>query len=248
MSIPELEFRRRFQPDYTGMRLEELSFCTMRNHTGTEETYKLDLIRSEFPAEQPQPIVFFIHGGGFVKPNDKRQAYISMFAKELTKAGCAVISPDYPQFENEEHRAAAGGVTAAYAKAAEAVHHAYQFVREHATQWNLDPTRIAIMGGSAGGIASFYAISNYSDAYCAFINCWGAPEIIPDVRDFPATLSIHGTEDVLVPYFLEEEAQEALAQQNIPHKLVTLPGCGHTPLNKFADFMPVILEWLNTYM
>ena len=230
------------------MRLEELSFCTMENFSGVTEEYRLDLIRSEVPASTHQPVVFFIHGGGFVKPNDKRQAYISMFAKELTKAGYAVISPDYPQFENEEHRDAAGGVTAAYAKAAEAVHYAYQFVQEHATQWNLDPTRIAIMGGSAGGIASFYAISNYSDAYCAFINCWGAPEIIPDVSHFPATLSVHGTEDPLVPYLLEEAVQAAFEEYTIFHKLITLPGCGHTPLNKFAEFMPDIIEWLNTYL
>lgn len=64
----------------------------------------------------------------------------------------------------------------------------------------------------------------------------------------PATLSIHGIEDVLVPYPLEEAVQAAFAQQNVPHKLITLPGCGHTPLNKFADFMPAILEWLNRHM
>lgn len=248
MSAPESEFRRRFQPDYTGMRLDELSFCTMKNHSGTEETYKLDLIRSEIPAVQPQPIVFFIHGGGFLKPNDKRQAYISLFAKELTKAGYAVVSPDYPQFENEEALAAAGGEQAGYAKAAEAIHNAYRFWQENGESWKLDTSSIAIMGGSAGGWAAFYAISEFDDSYRAFVNCWGAPQILPDVHVFPATLSIHGTEDVLVPYPLEEAVQAAFAQQNVPHKLITLPGCGHTPLNKFADFMPAILEWLNRHM
>lgn len=248
MSIPESAFHRKFQPDYTGMCLDELSFCTMKNYRGAEETYKMDLIRSAIPATQPQPVVLFIHGGGFLKPNDKRQAYISIFAKKLTESGYAVVSPDYPQFENEEQLAAAGGEKAGYAKAAEAIHNAYQFLQESCGNWNLDTSRIAIIGGSAGGMAAFYAISGYRDHYRAFVNCWGAPKILPDVHAFPATLSIHGTEDSLVPYSLEEAIQKAFVQQNVPHRLITLPGCGHTPLDKFTDFMPAILEWLNANM
>lgn len=248
MDAPEMEFRKKFKPDYSGMTVTEVPFCTMEDHSGTPMEYKLDVITAQNAASGKLPVVFFIHGGGFLKPNDKRQAYISMFARELTKSGYAVVSPDYPQFDSEQQLAAAGGEAAGYAKAAQAIHYAYRFVAENGKQWNLDASRTAIIGGSAGGWATFYTIANYRDPYRAFVNCWGAPAVLPPVSNFPATLSIHGTEDVLVPYALETAAQTALEQAGIEHPLITLPGCGHTPLNKFGEFMPVILEFLRARM
>jgi len=247
MDTPEMEFRKKYKPDYSGMIVMEVPFCSMEDHSGMQTEYKLDIITAQGVTPGKLPVVFFIHGGGFQKPNDKRQAYISVFARELTKNGYAVVSPDYPQFDDAQQFAAAGE-EAACVKAAQAVHYAYRFVVENAPQWNLDASRIAIIGGSAGGMAAFYTISNYHDPYRAFINCWGSPVILPSVSDFPATLSIHGTEDALVPYALETVAQTALEQAGIEHPLITLPGCGHTPLNKFGEFMPVILEFLRSRM
>lgn len=248
MDAPEMEFRKKFKPDYSGMTVMEVPFCSMEDHSGTLEEYKLDVITSQDVTSRKLPVVFFVHGGGFLKPNDKRQAYISMFARELTNNGYAVVSPDYPQFDDKQQMAAAGGETAGYSKAAQALHYAYRFVAENGERLNLDASRIAIIGGSAGGWAAFYTIANYSDPYRAFINCWGAPMVLPSVSDFPATLSIHGTEDVLVPYVLETAAQTALEQAGIDHELITLLGCGHTPLNKFGEFMPVILKFLHRRM
>ncbi len=248
MGAPEMEYRRKYKPDYSGMTVMEVPFCSMEDHSGTPTEYKLDVITAQSVTFGKLPVVFFIHGGGFLKPNDKRQAYISVFARELTRNGYAVVSPDYPQFDNEQQLAAAGGEAAGYKKAAQALHDAYRFVAENGEQWNLDASRIAIIGGSAGGWAAFYTIANYRDPYRAFINCWGSPTVLPSVTDFPATLSIHGTEDALVPYALETAAQTALEQAGIDHELITLPGCGHTPLNKFGEFMPVILKFLHSRM
>lgn len=248
MGAPEIEYRRKYKPDYSGMTVMEVPFCSMEDHSGTLAEYKLDVITAQNVTSGKLPVVFFIHGGGFLKPNDKRQAYISVFARELTRNGYAVVSPDYPQFDDEQQLAAAGGEAAGYKKAAQAIHDAYRFVAENGGQWNLDASRIAIIGGSAGGWAAFYTIANYRDSYRAFINCWGAPAVLPSVADFPPTLSVHGTEDVLVPYVLETAAQTALEQAGIDHELITLPGCGHTPLNKFGEFMPVILKFLHSRM
>ena len=72
------------------------------------------------PPDAPRPVVIFVHGG-FVIPNDKRQGYIPVFAKALTKAGYAVLSPDYPVFDNHEERAKWNKSMGAD-RAAEAVH------------------------------------------------------------------------------------------------------------------------------
>ena len=74
----------------------------------------------------PLPVVIFAHGGGFVQPNDKRQGYIPVFAKALTKEGYAVVSPDYPVFDNLKEREA-WNKTAGADRAAEAVYLAYQY-------------------------------------------------------------------------------------------------------------------------
>lgn len=241
---PEAQYRR-YQPDYTGMDLREFPFVTLPDHRGTPMVYKLDLITAPGPLEKPLPVVYFIHGGGFIQPNDKRQAYISRFARDLTAAGYAVVSPDYPVFDDEEHLAAAGGEAAGYHLAAWGVHEAFRFVCENADTLGLDPERAALIGGSAGAMAGFYAIAGYpGDRYRAFVNLWGAPDPLPPLTGFPPVYSVHGDADTLVPYERELPVQEVLAAAGIPHELMTLPGCGHTPLMDYERFMPVILDFL----
>lgn len=245
---PEIEFRNKFKPDYSGMVLTELSFAEMTDHGGERHTYKLDLITPPVQPEQPMPVVFFIHGGGFLQPCDKRQAYICVFARKLTNAGYAVVSPDYPVFDDETQMAAHGGETAGYAKASEAVHLAYQYLHENAQKLHLNMEKVAIMGGSAGGMTAFYAIAHYTDRYAAFVNLWGAPDSVPDLAKFPPALSVHGNADMIVAYEREAPVQEQLAQHGIPHALITLEGSGHTPLNRMDEFLPQMMELLAKYI
>lgn len=241
---PEIEFRDKYKPDYSGMTLTELAFCEMEDHNGIRQTYKLDLITPPNRPAKPRPVVVFVHGGGFTQPCDKRQAYISVFARALTASGYAVVSPDYPIFDDETQLNAAGGETAGYDKAGEAIHRAYQYIAAHAEELELDVNRIAIMGGSAGGWASFYGIGNYTDRYRAFVNLWGAPEQFPDLAEFPPTLSVHGNADTLVPYQRELPIQEALEAHGIEHRFITLDGSGHTPLDRMGDFLPQVMALL----
>ena len=248
MENPEIQFRTRYQPDYTGMNLTEQPFCQMKDYTGVQHTYKLDIITPQLAHASPLPIILFIHGGGFVEPCDKRQAYISLFARTLTQQGYAVVSPDYPLFADNVALEKAGGEPAGYQKAACAVHQACQYIQEQANAFGLDPDRIAIIGGSAGGWASFYAVAQAPAMYKAFINLWGTPQILPNVKDFPPVLSVHGTADILVPYQREQILQDGLEQAGGPHHLITLEGSGHTPLDRMQEFLPALLNWLDTYM
>ena len=239
--MPEEEFRR-YKPDYTGMDVREYVFCRMEDHHGREESYSLDVITAENDNISGRPVVFFIHGGGFIKPNDKRQAYISVFARKLTEAGYAVVSPDYPQFEDQADLDAAGGEQAGYGKAAEAIHRAFGWILDHAETLGLDGGRISMIGGSAGGWAAFHAVDSYpEDHYEALISCWGVPEGRPEVKDFPPVLLIHGTADGLVPYERAERAVALLSDAGVPNRLITLSGSGHTPLDRMGEFVPEIL-------
>lgn len=245
---PERQFVSKDLAAYEGMRVEEYTFCQLENYHGEMQDYKLDVVTLPETAEVPRPVVIFVHGGGFVQPHNKRQGYIPVFAKALTKAGYAVVSPDYPIFDSSEHRAT-WNETLGADRAAEAVHLAYEYVKENAVKFNFDPDRIAVMGGSAGGMTCFYLLEFFNDEFKFFGNCWGAPwHRVPDVTKFPPTVSIHGTADKAVSYELEAPIQEGFEKAGIPHKLITLENAPHTPMKHFAEFIPTVLEWLDKYM
>lgn len=242
----EIQYKK-YRPDYSGMILNEVTFAVMRDYENHEREYKLDIITSEKMEDNKYPAVFFVHGGGFMEPCDKRQAYISLFARKLTERGYILISPDYPIYETEEKLNQAGGESAGYLKAAEAVHYAYRYIKEHAEEYHIDAKRIAMMGGSAGSMCAFYAIAGYDDDYNAFINLWGVPKPLPDIRKFPPVLSIHGTADVLVAYERELILKKKLDAAGIKNQLITLEGEGHTPLGQLEAFFSAILKVLDKY-
>ena len=233
---------------YEGMRLEEHVFCQMRDSRGEMKEYKLDVILSPDAPSAPRPVVIFVHGGGFLPPNDKRQSYVATFARGLTAQGYAVVSPDYPIFENNEQRSA-WNETQGADLAAEAVYRACLFIKENADRFAFDKERIALMGGSAGGMACFYLLEHYDVDVKMFGNCWGVPrKYAVDVTGFPPTLSIHGTADKLVSYALEAPIQKDFERLGIPAELITLQGAGHTPIKEIDLYMPTILEWLDRYV
>ena len=245
---PESQFITKDLAAYEGMTVEEYTFCRLKNYRGEMQDYALDLITLPEPTEAPRPVVIFVHGGGFVQPYDKRQGYIPIFAKALTKAGYAVVSPDYPIFDTREQRNEWNDSFGAD-RAAEAIHLAYLYIKENAERLRLDADRIAIMGGSAGGMACFYLLEHYETDIKAFGNCWGAPwKLLPDVAAFPPTVSIHGTADPLVSYELELPIQDAFKTAGIPHKLLSIEGAGHTPMKHFGTYIPTVLEWLEKHL
>ena len=134
-----------------------------------------------------------------------------------------------------------------YAVAGEAIHLAYQYLKDNAAKLNLgmDMDKVAIMGGSAGGMATFYAIANWSDHYQVFVNLWGASDPALGLTDFPPMLSVHGNADLLVPYERELPIETELEKHHIPYELITLYGSGHTPLNRMEEFLLQAMKLLD---
>ncbi len=102
---------------------------------GDHPRHVLDFYRAD--ADEPTPLVVFIHGGGFTR-GDKRTINQQALA-ELLDAGISVAAINY-------RLAGQVPLPAAHMDAQRAL----QTLRSLAGEWNLDKTRVAAFGGSAG--------------------------------------------------------------------------------------------------
>ena len=102
----------------------------------------LDLYQAQ--SEAPAPVLIHFHGGGWVG-GDKKGVNVA----PLLAAGITVVSANY--------RFTTGTKDAApYPAPMEDSARVVQFVRSKATEWNIDPHRIALTGGSAGAVISMW--------------------------------------------------------------------------------------------
>lgn len=111
---------------------------------GDHERHVLDVYQAETESEKPAPYMIWIHGGGF-RRGDKSEG--RLFARHFTGNGIAYVTLNY---RLSQHAPA----PACFQDCAKAL----QFLQQNAGKWNIDPTRIAIGGGSAGaGLAQWLA-------------------------------------------------------------------------------------------
>jgi carboxylesterase type B len=91
-------------------------------------------------SKQPTPLVIYIHGGGFTG-GDKSKYFQSEDVVRFLESGVSVATINY-RFMNE----APYGILASMNDSKRFV----QFIRYHSEKYNIDKTRIACTGGSAG--------------------------------------------------------------------------------------------------
>src|SRR5947208_1724873 len=108
---------------------------------GPHERNVLDLWKAK--SDRPTPLVVFIHGGGF-RQGDKSQLAPGLLAR-CREAGISVAAINY-RLSNQ------APFPAPMLDGARAV----QYLRSRASEWNLDPKRVAATGGSAGAGISLW--------------------------------------------------------------------------------------------
>jgi len=106
---------------------------------------KLDMARPKKP-EGPLPAILCIHGGGFRA--GKRESYDGLCIR-LAQQGYVAITPSYRLAPKYPYPAAIHDVKAAV-----------RWTRANAAKYGIDPTRIGVTGGSAGGhLAQFLGVT-----------------------------------------------------------------------------------------
>jgi len=112
---------------------------------GDHERHKLDLWIAD--SKEPKPLVVCIHGGGFRAGDKSSYRKNRSLIQPLLDAGISVASINYRLTEGGKYPFPA------------AMHdggRALQFLRFHSKKYNLDKTRIAATGGSAGACMSMW--------------------------------------------------------------------------------------------
>ena len=97
---------------------------------------KLDVYLAK--ADHPMPTIIYIHGGGWRAGTKNR---IPLWLSKAVREGwLSVVSVEYRFTNIAPHPAQVNDCV-----------RAIQFVRHNAAKWNIDPQRLGVTGGSAGG-------------------------------------------------------------------------------------------------
>ncbi len=92
----------------------------------------------------PAPLIVFFHGGGF-KAGDKGAFRRQKILAQYLKQGISFASVNYPLLGSTDYL----GILKHTAES-------IRFLKSKATEWNIDPKKIAVMGASAGAMISEY--------------------------------------------------------------------------------------------
>ena len=109
---------------------------------GAERKEKLDLYFPNGPKRLDRPAVVFIHGGGFTG-GDKAEYRSASVSADLCRAGYVVVSCNYVLGPKSKE-----GV---WPQNIADCRNAVRWVRAHAKELGVNPDKVAVAGGSAGG-------------------------------------------------------------------------------------------------
>jgi acetyl esterase len=143
-------------------------------------------------SDSPQPVVILVHGGGW-EAGDK-QTYIRPWFGTLTAAKIAWISINYRLAPEWKHPAAVEDVEAAVG-----------WVQANAKRLRLDPSRIALMGESAGGHLAALAALRGRVSVAGLVSFYG-------VHDLALWFEQRGEIPKNIAGYLTASGEQALAE------------------------------------
>jgi acetyl esterase/lipase len=122
----------------------------------------------------PHPLALYLPGGGFVSA---RRAMAAKQRRYVAEAGFVVASIDYRTTR----------VGATYRDGLVDVATALRFLRAHASEYGIDPNRVAIWGESAGGYLAAMAATEPDNKVAAAVDLFGASNLAEVAAGFDAT-------------------------------------------------------------
>lgn len=208
-------------------------------YTGVPQTLCLDLYEPTGDTETSRPAAIFIHGGFFIS-GDKAGSSGQFLGNDLASRGFVVASISYrlaPTLQDVDD----DDILAAGEDAKAAV----RWLRANAATYGIDPTRISIVGSSAGAFAACEATYNenegnsgnpvFSSEVNAVVALWGGMRDTAEIQADEAPLCVvHGTLDMIVPFQFSQDLFDAAVAVPIAAELHPFVGV-HADLTPYLD-------------
>lgn len=137
---------------------------------GEELDLHMDIMYHD-DASSPQPVVLFIPGGGFIGCDSQNS--LRLERQYLAENGFAVASIEYHVVGN-----------GFYSDAVQDVRDAMKFLSDNAEKYNIDTSRLALMGNSAGGYMTALVTAMDSTSIRASIDLYGLSDLTMVGMDF----------------------------------------------------------------
>jgi dienelactone hydrolase len=233
----------------------DLTYGSAPDLDGNPVDLKLDVYEPNGDTQTGRPAIVWVHGGGF-HAGDKGQGPFPKLARQFAQRGYVATSINYRLLGTDKCAGVEPVPESCKAAAIEAQHDAQaavRWLRAHAAEYRIDPTRIAIGGGSAGAVTALLVGAHSED-----VGSSGTPDqsskvggvvsisgvLPPDGQallgpgDAP-TLWFIGSEDPLITDENRVVANAAtLYSAGVTSILEVLQGAGHVPVND--EFGPTI--------
>jgi len=200
---------------------------------GTDPRQILDFWKADTSA--PAPLLFYIHGGGW-QGGEKRTVY-GQGLTNLLGLGISVVSIEY-RFVSQAH---AAGIRPPVAWPLQDAARALQFVRSKAKEWNIDKSRIAASGGSAGACSSLWL---------AFHDDMADPKSADPVARESTRLTcaaVLGAQTTLDPLQMKEWTPNSRYGSHAFGIFKTVNGKDVADFEKFLAERARILPWIKQY-
>ena len=230
---------------------KEIEFGESTNIEGKTEKLLLDVYAPEGDTNDKRAVMLLFHGGGFRPGNDKTQSYIVRLSNDFAQRGYVCVSINYRVRANPKDDSK-GTIRDALQDAMAGLN----WIRANQKSLKIDPNKIIVGGGSAGGMLAVnfcYKDNSAAEKWdrtgiIALIDLWGSPDpsymfSTIDKND-PPTIIVHGTVDKLVPYQNSVLLASTLETNKIKHELVTIEGGEHTPVKFYEDFAEKIAGFI----
>jgi dienelactone hydrolase len=226
----------------------DLAYGSAPDAQGNPKTLTLDLYQPTGDTQTKRPAIVWIHGGAF-HGGDKTSQPFPKLATQFAQRGYVAASINYRLLATDKCAGVHPPPASCVAAAIEAQHDAQaavRWLRAHATEYGIDPTRIAVGGGSAGADTALLVgahsedpgssgTPNESSKVGGVVSISGVlPHEGQDLltSDDAPTLWFVGSEDPLIPNESDVVANAvALYNAGVLSVPEILQGAGHVPVN-----------------
>lgn len=150
-------------------------------------------------SDTPSPVVVYIHGGGW-STGDKANPFVAEYGAEIVKNNMAFISINYRLAPKSVYPAQNQDVDCALA-----------YITTHAGELNVDASKLALIGDSAGAeLAAMAALTSPSKSIVrAVIDCYGPSDIWAQITGKPRA-------DQWAINYIGSKTNESVAKQASP--------------------------------